>query len=108
MSCEEYRELFSDFIDGELSESRLEDFRQHLKICRACRKELERFTQARTLLKLLPEMEAPSDLWQVIESKVKLREMRIIFFQSVGIYERLILEEKPSRPTHICGLSFGM
>ena len=109
MKCEEYRELFSDFIDDELSEKQIEDFRNHLKSCKACREELERYRQAQTLLKLLPKKEAPSELWGMIETRVRLREGELVFFyQSVGIFERLGLEEESSQPTHIYGISLGM
>lgn len=109
MKCEEYRELFSDFIDGELLEGQVEDFRNHLKSCKACREELERFRQAWALLKLLPKKEAPPELWKMIETRVKLREGELVFFyQSVGIFERLGLKEEPPPPVHIYGISFGM
>ena len=109
MKCEEYRELFSDFIDSELLENQVEDFRNHLKSCKSCREELERFRQAQRLLKLLPKKEAPPELWGMIETKVRLREGELVFFyQSVGIFERLGLKEEPPPPDYIYGISFGM
>jgi len=109
MKCEEYRELFSDFIDGELSENQIEDFKNHLKSCKACREELEKFRQSQTLLKLLPKKEAPPELWEMIETRVRLREVELVsFYQSVGIFERLGFEEEPSSPVQIYGISFGM
>ena len=109
MKCEEYRELFSDFIDGELSEEQTEDFKNHLKSCKACKEELERFRQAQTLLKLLPKKEAPPEIWEVIEAEVKPIEKKLVFFfQSVGIFESFRLSEKPSPPARIYGISFGM
>ncbi len=109
MKCEEYRELFSDFIDSELSEEQTENFRNHLQICEVCREELEKFRQSQTLLKLIPKKEAPPELWRTIETKVRLIEGEsIFFFQSLRILERLRLEEKPSSLTHIYGMSFGM
>jgi len=109
MKCEEYRELFSNFIDDGLSEKQIEDFRNHLKSCKACREELERFRQAQTLLKLIPKKEAPSELWGRIETRMRLRESELaFFFQSIRSFERLRIEEKLSSPTHIYGISFGM
>ncbi|MBM3238286.1 hypothetical protein FJZ31_18500 [Candidatus Poribacteria bacterium] len=109
MKCEEYRELFSNFIDDELSEEQIKDFRRHLKSCQACRKEFEGFRQSQTLLKLLPKKEAPLELWEKIETRVRLREVELVsFYQSVGIFERLGLEEKPSSPIQIYGISFRM
>lgn len=109
MKCEKYRELFSDFIDGELSENQIENFRSHLKSCKACKEEFEGFRQAQTLLKLLPKKEAPPELWRMIETKVRLREVELVFFlQSVGIFERLELEKEPPTLTQIYGISFGM
>ena len=109
MKCEEYRELFSNFIDGELKDSQIEDFRNHLKNCKTCKEEFEKFRQAQTLLKLLPKKEAPPELWGMIETRVRLREGELVsFFQSVGIFERLGLEEESSPPAHIYGISFGM
>ncbi len=109
MKCEEYRELFSDFIDGELSEKQIEDFRNHLKNCKTCKEEFKSFRQSQTMLKLLPKKEASPELWRTIETRVRLREGELVsFFQSVGIFERLGLEEESSQPTHIYGISLGM
>ena len=108
MKCEGYRKLFSDFIDGELSEEGLEDFRDHLKSCEACRKKLKGFRLAQMLLKLLPKKEAPPELWGAIEAKVRFMEKKpVFFFQSIGVFERLEVEEELPPPTRIYGLSFG-
>ncbi len=108
MKCEGYRRLFSDFIDGELSEEGLEDFRDHLKSCKACREELEKFRRAQMLLKLLPKKEAPPELWEVIKAKMRFMEKKLIFFfQSIGVFERLEVEEELPPLTRIYGLSFG-
>lgn len=109
MKCEEYRELFSDFIDDELSEKQIDVLRDHLKICEICKEEFKNFRQAQTLLKLLPKKEVPSELWGRIETRVRLKESELaFFFQSIRSFERLRIEEKSSSPTHIYGISFGM
>ena len=108
MKCEEYRKLFSDFIDGELKDLQVEDFRNHLKSCEECREELEKFRQAQTLLQLLSKKAAPTELWGMIERRVKRSEGKLVFsFQSAGIFEKLEPEE-PLLPFPIYGISFGM
>ncbi len=107
MKCEEYRELFSDVIDGELSEEQAKDFRDHLRNCEACREELEKFRRAQSLLKLLPKKEAPPELWEAIAAEVEPAEQRLVFLvQSVGTLQRIRFREKPSPPTHTYGISF--
>ena len=107
MKCETYRELFSNFIDGELSEKQAEDLREHLRNCEACREELGKFRQAQTLLKLLPKREAPSELWEAIAAEVEPVGQRLIFFlQSVDASERFRPKTKPSPPARIYGISF--
>ncbi len=109
MTCEEYRKLFSNFIDGELKDLQIEDFRNHLNNCKACKEEFERFRQAQTLLKLLPKKEAPPELWGMIETRVRLGEGKLVsFFPLEGIFDRFVLEEVPSPPVPIYGISFGM
>jgi len=58
---------------------------------------------------LLPKKEAPPELWGMIETRVRLKGGELtLFFQSVGIFDRLGLEEEPSPPPHIYGISFGL
>ena len=109
MKCKEYRKLFSDFIDDELKDAQVEAFRNHLKSCEICRKEFEKYRQSQSLLKLLHKKEAPSELWETIETRVRFREMELVsFFHSAGIFDRLESEEKPLPPIPIYGVSFGM
>jgi len=107
MNCEEYRELFSDVIDGELSKEQTEDFRNHLRNCEACREELEKFRKAQTLLKLLPKKEAPLGLWEAIEAEVApVGQKMVLFLQSANASERFRHRTKPPPPARIYGISF--
>ena len=108
MKCEVYRKLFSDFMDNEFLEERTEDFKDHLRICRACRKELEKFRHAQTLLKLLPKKEAPAELWEAIAAEMEPAEPRLVFLlQSVRASERFKHRTRSFAPVRIYGMSFG-
>ena len=108
MKCEANRELFSDFIDDELSEEQSKALKNHLRSCEACSEELGKFRRAQSLLRLLPKEEAPSELWEAIELEVSPAEDRLIFFlQSVSASERFRPRRKPSAPVRIYGISFG-
>jgi len=107
MKCEEYRELFSDAIDGEFSKEQAEDFRDHLRNCEACGEEFEKFRHAQSLLKLLPKKKAPSELWEAIKAEVRPVEQSPVFFsQPVTTFELFRPREKFSPPTRIYGMTF--
>lgn len=40
--CDKYRDMMSDFIDGELPKLKLDDFNNHLSGCLSCQNELEK------------------------------------------------------------------
>ena len=71
MNCEKHRHLFSDFIDNELSEEQIIDFKNHVEICSFCKEELTAFARSQEILKLLSKKEVNPDLWNVIEERVK-------------------------------------
>ena len=108
MKCEANRELFSDFIDDELSEEQSKAFKNHLRSCEACSEELEKFRRAHSLLRLLPKKEAPSELWEAIKPDASPAADRLVFFlQSVSASERFRPRKQPPAPVRIYGISFG-
>ena len=62
MSCERTRELFSDYLAGELPEPLRRDVGEHLADCDACGKLREAFGQVVELLRELPVVEPSAQL----------------------------------------------
>jgi hypothetical protein len=88
--------MFSDFIDDELSHRKAHEFRLHIAECKSCEEQLRQFTQSTRLIKLLPDQKAPSELWQKIETGVRIREGRkVLFFHLVEASHMLTSREKP-------------
>ena len=109
MNCERCEENFSDFIDGELSAEQAEGFRNHLRACKACRREFEKFRQAQTLLKLLPKKKAPAELWKTIQTEVKPAKKETVFFlQTYNAFEDFKHKMRRPLPDHVYGVSFRM
>ena len=108
MNCEKYKTLFSDFIDNELSEDQIIDFKNHIKICSSCKEEFTSLTQSQEILKFLSRKEANSDLWNVIEERVKkIEKNKMLFFsKSYGVSASFKKERLPIIRIH--GISYGI
>jgi anti-sigma factor RsiW len=66
------QELFSDYLDGELTEEQVGRLEGHLEGCPDCRRELEVFKETVNAVASLSEVKAPEDF----ASKVHLRLRR--------------------------------
>jgi predicted anti-sigma-YlaC factor YlaD len=108
MNCERYRHLFSDFIDNELSEDQIMDFKNHIKICSSCKEEFTNFARSQEILKLLSKKEVNPDLWNVIEERVKkIENSKLLFFsKSYGVSASF--KKERSNIIRIYGTSYGI
>ena len=66
MNCTEFESLLSDFIDGNLGGSKLEEFDEHLSECALCSMLLDNTEEARSILSNIPEAEPSEELFQKI------------------------------------------
>jgi|GEM_PF-2195938 len=62
MKCERARELFSDYLEGNIEDALTISLRGHLDECPDCRDEFEGFKQTWGLLGSLPEVDPPVNL----------------------------------------------
>ncbi|PYV38789.1 MAG: hypothetical protein DMG06_24840 [Acidobacteria bacterium] len=63
MNCEKSRELFADYIGGELSQSDARELKDHLSTCQACRQELSLLSSTKAALKVgWPDESIPQSL----------------------------------------------
>jgi anti-sigma factor RsiW len=84
MTCEELRQILTDFLTGELSPARQAAVREHCSGCAACRRELEEVSALWNELGVLPE-EQPGE------------RLRTNFYQMLSSYQAG-LAGQPSRP----------
>ncbi len=80
MTCEDYRERLSTYIDQELAASELTQVESHLAECLGCSAELERLKELTTQLREEPGLEMPVDAAARLDEVVSaaLRERRAV------------------------------
>lgn len=76
MNHDEAKGLFSEYLEGELSEEKGEDLKKHLEGCEDCRKELEEFKKTVDVLSAFRVVQAPEDFESKVTSKLKRRSRR--------------------------------
>ncbi len=69
MSHHRLSRQLSAYLDGELTAEDEQEVREHLARCEACRDELRQLQAVRSLLRRLPEPQAPEDLWGAVRSR---------------------------------------
>ncbi|NOR12936.1 MAG: hypothetical protein GQ545_06750 [Candidatus Aminicenantes bacterium] len=85
MTCQNIKELFPEFLTGELDRETQERVQSHLASCDSCREELENLSAIWTKLGVIPE-EQPSD------------EVRTRFYTMLEAYKQGMTQERqPSR-----------
>ncbi len=85
MTCQNIKEMFPEFLTGELDQSTQEKVQNHLATCDSCRSELEALSAIWTKLGVIPE-EQPSG------------EVRTRFYTMLEAYKQGMVQEKqPSR-----------
>jgi anti-sigma factor RsiW len=57
-------DLLSAYLDGELTPRGVEDVRAHLEGCAECRRELQSLSEVRMLVRDLPPVDPPFDLFE--------------------------------------------
>ncbi|MBI2360436.1 MAG: zf-HC2 domain-containing protein [Deltaproteobacteria bacterium] len=77
MSCEEIRELLSEYLDNRLSAPQANFLDKHLESCSECRRETEALRKTVSLLGSLDEIEPSADFLRGINSKIVAREWSI-------------------------------
>lgn len=60
MSCQDYRQLMTGYIDGELSDAQRRELESHLRDCEACARELGEFVAIKENLTMI-KFKDPSD-----------------------------------------------
>ena len=60
MSCQDTRELFSAWVDGEATPAERARVEEHLRACADCRRELDRFRRTLALLRAVEPARAPA------------------------------------------------
>jgi len=71
MRCRNVRRKLSEFLDGELDERTREEIRRHLAICKGCSKEYDEMVEAVSLVRALPRLEPPGDMWPALKMKLE-------------------------------------
>ncbi|MCJ7581413.1 MAG: zf-HC2 domain-containing protein [Candidatus Aminicenantes bacterium] len=82
MTCQDIKEIFPDFLIGDLSQEEKEQMQSHIADCPSCRKELESLNAIWTKLGVLPEVQ-PSE------------RLRTRFYTMLEDYKNDLGEEKP-------------
>ncbi len=62
MNCQIYRELFTSYLDGELSPVQRQKLEEHLKACQDCALLLSLSSELAGALRNIPELEPPAGL----------------------------------------------
>lgn len=74
MSCEQVRTRLADYSVGRLSWWQTRRMKSHLSQCPHCQQEWRIFQQVLSLLKDLPERDAPPEMWSAIQQRLRQRE----------------------------------
>lgn len=93
MTCQDIKELFPEFLTGELNRERQESVQSHLALCDSCREELENLSAIWTKLGVIPE-EQPS-------GRVRTR-----FYTMLEAYKQGMAEER--QPSHMRNIFRGL
>jgi anti-sigma factor RsiW len=91
MEHEEAKDLFSDYLDGELDAERAAALQEHLQGCDVCRAELERLRQTVRSLSGLHTLPPPAEFVSRVEQTIR-RRSRGRFFAPEGVLSRFPFE----------------
>jgi len=73
MDHEKVRELFSEYMEGDLDPGEARQVRLHLDECPACRREYDEFRQMFETFRSLPVLDPPQDLENRIKRRIRAR-----------------------------------
>ena len=71
LNCDQVRKLSSEYLEGELSPSRLKSFSYHISKCGPCRAFVEGLVSMLGMLARLPKAEPPATLKQSILEQIR-------------------------------------
>lgn len=91
MDHETAKELFSDFLEGELSEQQEAELRTHLEDCRSCRAELEALRETLRSLSGLKQIQPPEGFARKVQQRIR-RRSRGRFFSAESFLKRVPFE----------------
>ena len=91
MDHQDAKELFSEHLDGDLTDAQSEQLRQHLDGCEECRSELAALEQTLKSLAALSPVKPPPDFERQVQQRIR-RRSRGRFFQPESLLSRLPFE----------------
>jgi len=71
--CKNIKDLFSLYIDGDLSDVEMSEIESHLNGCKSCEKELTALSKTVQLVKSLPKFTAPTSMLSNVKREIKAR-----------------------------------
>ncbi|MFO8007042.1 MAG: zf-HC2 domain-containing protein [Candidatus Brocadiia bacterium] len=69
--CTQYRDRFSEYLDGRLEEGRRRELEAHLEQCPACRAEIEALRRTVEVLGKLPARSAPDGFAEQVKARIR-------------------------------------
>lgn len=82
MSCREIGKLLPEYAVGALDEAAAQRVREHVKVCAACRRELDGLIEVGELLIPIELVTPPRDLWPSIAARLEPRRARMSWWRS--------------------------
>lgn len=76
MNCNEIKDMFSLYIDGELDENERKTVEEHVRFCESCRNELEQYKKIINMLQNLIEEEPPIGYCKRLHEKLLKAKQR--------------------------------
>ena len=79
------KDLFSDYLDGELPEEQMRELKAHLDQCAACRAELEALERTLSSLSGLRPLPPPPDFGRKVQQRIRRRSRGRFFSPETGL-----------------------
>lgn len=78
MKCKDFKNLISEFLDGEMEIFIRDEFLNHLILCKKCQGEFYIYLRENMLLKtFLKDVEPPKNVWNSILNLISREESKI-------------------------------
>ena len=110
MNCERMKDLFADYLAGELDETALAEAQTHLAGCASCREELESLSAIWTKLGVLPKEQPSASLrsrfYDMLESYKDGLEKGAAATGPFRVLSSWLTRLMPRRPAYQFGLAF--
>lgn len=82
MDHQTVQDLFSEYMEGDLSDGEAREVREHLDSCVECREAFERFKDSVDSLRSLSRVSPPQDLEQKIKKRIRARSRGRFFSEA--------------------------